>query len=52
MDLERELRLAMAEHLDGAKAPEELATAVSRHHRCRGVQCVAFLRILWGPGGR
>lgn len=34
MDLERELRLAMAEHLEGASAPEALATAVShRHHR-------------------
>ncbi|MGI8329709.1 hypothetical protein ACRYCC_07065 [Actinomadura scrupuli] len=38
MDLERELRLAMAEHLDGAKAPEELATAVSRRHHRRVVR--------------
>jgi hypothetical protein len=34
MDLERELRLAMAERVDGASAPEALATAVRhRHHR-------------------
>ncbi|MCW2913186.1 MAG: hypothetical protein JWN52_1254 [Actinomycetia bacterium] len=34
MDLERELRLAMAERVDGASAPEALVTAVRhRHHR-------------------
>jgi hypothetical protein len=38
MDLERELRLAMAEHVDGASAPETLATAVRHRHQRRVVR--------------
>jgi hypothetical protein len=46
MDLERELRLAMAEHLDGAKAPEELATAVSRRHHRRVVRIRTTVAVI------